>query len=277
MPGPRRVDLTRIMEPLESIFLHRLVEPEARPHVGADSIDQRLFDQAGEEVDDCFSCLLGGGADRFHGFQIEVSHENAELSEQRLFVRRKQVIAPVDRCAECLLPRDPGPTSTYEQVETVLQTRDDLFNPQGARADRRQLECKWHPIQTAAELDNGHMVFSRKLKLATCCSRPFTEQGDRFELTELVNRRRRTDLGNRERWHGIDELSVAVERLTAGGQDSDAWRPTENRTNNNRARVQQMLAVVQNKEQLLVLQVVDQQRNGGSTCLVAHAQRGHDD
>jgi hypothetical protein len=49
------------------------------------------------------------------------------------------------------------------------------------------------------------MVFSRKLKFATCCCRPFTEQGDRFELPELVNRRRRTDLGNRERWHGIDE------------------------------------------------------------------------
>jgi len=102
------------------------------------------------------------------------------------------------------------------------------------------------------------LIIYRKLELAGCRGDPVTEQGDRFKLAYLINRHRRVGLGNRERGHRIDEFSVAAERLTACGQHSDAWRAMENRAHNPRARVQQMLAIVEHEEQFLIRQVVDQ-------------------
>src|ERR1051326_3904553 len=151
---------------------------------------------------------------------------------------------------------------------------DNLFNPERARADRGQLDCKRHPVQLATQLDNGSVIVSGKVELPACGYRPVTEKSDRFELAQLLDRRSCVGLRKSERWYGMDKLSVDVERLAACGQDSDAWRPVENPTHHGRARIQQMFAVVDNEEQFLVNQVFDKRQNRRLTRLVAQAQRG---
>ena len=168
MRQSRRIKLVGSLQPFEGILLHRFVQPEAGVHVGAHSIDERLLDQAGQQVD---GRLTGRhGTDRLHRFEGKISRENRQFSEERLLARSKQVIAPVDGRAESLMAWYRRPTSTFEKVETVVQTIDDLFNPQSACADCRELDCKWHPVEPAAELDDGGLIVSRKRELAVAAA-----------------------------------------------------------------------------------------------------------
>src|SRR5690349_9462539 len=105
---------------------------------------------------------------------------------------------------------------------------DDLFNAEGPRADRGQLDGKWHPVELATQLDDGSVILSGKAELPACGCRPVTKESHRFELAQLVDRGSCVGRRKCERWYRVDKFSVDVERLAARGQDSDAWCPVEN-------------------------------------------------
>src|SRR6202044_976170 len=87
--------------------------------------------------------------------------------------------------------------------------------------------------------------------------RPLGEQRDRVRVPRawraVVAR-----IGKRQRRHAVSDLAVDVQRLAAGGQQVDPGATPQNGVGDLRARVDQVLAVVQQYQQVLGAKGVEQ-------------------
>ena len=130
----------------------RLEQPV--PHVvGAlVELNERLVDQAREEVDDAPCVLRVRRADRLRGFEGEGTREDRESAEQGTFLVAEQVDAPADGGFECALPGERGARASTEQRESFLELLRDLVGAQRATTTGcGELDRERQPVEPTAD------------------------------------------------------------------------------------------------------------------------------
>src|SRR5206468_13071544 len=130
----------------------RFERAEATLALGGLSDEERLVDQAREQVEHVFLRDTVAGADPLGGGEGAAAGEDGEAPEYRALFIGEEVVAPVDRCAERLVAGHRNTTAAGEQAEAVIEPRRDLLDGQGANARGGELEREWDAIEALADL-----------------------------------------------------------------------------------------------------------------------------
>jgi hypothetical protein len=111
---------------------------------------------------------------------------------------------------------------------------------------------------------------ARELELGQLALDSFDEELHRIRVSYGFGLRSR--LGQRQRLQRIGLLAGNSKRLAAGGQDRRPFRTREQDIHELRAAIQQMLAVVQDQQDLARLQMRAHRLGCGRACSFAHAE-----
>ncbi len=90
-----------------------------------------------------------------------------------------------------------GSAPSDEQMESVVETLDQLIQAKGAKSHGRELDRQRDAVQAARQLDDGGLVVRGHLEGCAGLSRTLDEQGDGLRLGDPV--RRHSPLGVRYR------------------------------------------------------------------------------
>ena len=180
--------LTCLDEPQEGEFAHALVEAEARPSTRALTNHKGTFDEIRQRVQNNDGRRGSGLADALCRFQAERPGEHTGPSEDGSIVFRQEVVAPRDRGFEGLMARRCGSAAADEQVETVVETLDELIEAQRAKSNGREFDRQRDPVEAPCQLDNGVLVVRRQLESGARLPRALDQQGNGLRLGEAVRR-----------------------------------------------------------------------------------------
>ena len=204
---------------------------------------QRLARQLGEQVGDAIPVEVLAGTDRRGGLRRASSCEHRQSREKRSLVDGQQLVAPVDQRVERLLPRQCGAASAGEQAKAVVQAREHPLERHGPDAGRGELDRERDAIEAGAEsaCDRMRRIGEREVGLFE--PRTVDEERDR-----IGKRRIGIHVIRGERCQRKHLFAGRVEVLAAGREDGDARRMRQHRSGEARARVDQVLAVVEDDE-----------------------------
>ncbi len=205
------------------------------------------------EEGDCLAALERIlGADVLRRLQPEASGEHRQAPQERLLALVEQVVAPGQRRPQRLLAGHGRAAPRREQVERVVEALDDLLGGEGAHPRRRQLDRQRHPVEPVAECRDRRRVVVVKLEAGGGLGRPRGEEPHRLRLQRLFRERAVGKHRQGERGNPPGHLAGNAEGLAAGRQHREAGAAAEQRLDEVRDGIHQVLAVVE-QEQLLAI------------------------
>ena len=179
---------------------------------------------------------------------------------------RQQIVTPIHRRAQRLMTRHRGATAARQQIETIIQPRRDFlrrqdFEPRGSQFDRKR-----NAVQTRTHLRGWRGVFHQS-PICRDRRRALDEKLNRIILSELRERRDMRSVGQCERRHAPNHFAADVQRLAAGRHDLQLGTRTQQRSDQLRARAEQMLAVVNDEQQFFRAEIIreDSRRESPAT------------
>ena len=206
-----------LLEACERVSPNRLEHREARLAVGLLLLaEQAVVD---ERRDSGESSL--GAADRLCGLQRAAAREDGELREELTILRSEQVVAPVDRRAESLLPRRLVARAAREQLEAALQPGEQRLRREQLRPRGRQLDRQRQTVEADADLRDRRRVRRGDGEVGLHGPSALDEERDGLELGEVSR------VGHGERRHLELPLAREPERRAARGQQLQARRSCE--------------------------------------------------
>ena len=253
--------------------LRQPVPGHARAMLGG---QDRLAGQRGQQVQH----LSGGqpviGADALGRVQLEPAGEHRQPRPQQPLRLAAQLITPLDRGPQRLLPGRARAAAPGQQAQPVAQPGVDLLRGQHPGLRRGQLDGQRQPVQPAA--DPGHR---RTVRLGHREPRhhlrgPLGEQPHRREHPQPCRRQRLARLRHRQRRHRQHHLAVDNQRFPAGGQHPQPGRRPQQQVRQLGGGVHQVLAVIQHQQQLPAREVAGQRRLRRKAGPVLQAQRARD-
>ena len=154
VPAPDSSASPLDLQALERVRADRLQHREARLAVGLFLLaEQAVVDQRREPGEDVLAAADGLG-----GVERAAAGEDGEAREERLLVRAEQVVAPVDRRAERLLAGGQVARAAGEEVEALLEPREQRLRREQLRARGRELDRERQPVEADADLgDRGRV------------------------------------------------------------------------------------------------------------------------
>ena len=108
MPTFDDVDFAGFGEIFQRVGSRGLEQPVTRFGPACIGKDHRACNELGEQIGDCLFVDRGVGHDRRGGFERKAAGENGQTPQDHAFLLRKQIMTPVERRAERLLPRQRG-------------------------------------------------------------------------------------------------------------------------------------------------------------------------
>jgi len=148
--------------------------------------------------------------------------------------------------------------SPGQQAVAVIEPFQDLLRRQHPRPRRGQLDRQRDPIQPLAQASHYRTIVWRDGETRHHAGRPLGEQSYRLVLDQGPRSRMPVTIRDRQWGHLQDLLTLNIEELPARGEDPQTLRVAEQLGGQDRARIAQMLAVVQHQQQLLVRQILQQ-------------------
>ena len=265
LPGPHLLELANLVQLVDAVLANRLQHAVAG--LGAGSGDgETVVGQPGEpvrqaRVDRHEASHLGGGLDR------ERRREHRHPSQQRLFVRLEQGIAPVDRGAQGAVPLVEA-RAARQHPQRVGQSRLHAVEPQRGEASGGQLDGEGHAVERPAHAgDAGHVARAR-LEPGARAS-PLEEQRHRVGALVLVGLQRQPR--NRE-----DVLERQHEAGATGGQNPGLRAGGQKALHEDGDPVDQVLTVVEHDQRLRPAEAGQDRVIDGAARTLRHAEdRGH--
>ena len=176
VPVARVVFLAGFAQALQPERADRLQHGEARGErvgVGA-THHQALVDQgveAGERLRE------RQAADGRRGLQRPAPGEDGEAAEERLLLRREQVVGPGDRVLDRLVPGRGIARSRAQHPQALAEQRQQRGRRQHVRPCRRQLDGQGQPVQPPADLRHGPGVLLGEGEVGIDGPGPLHEEG----------------------------------------------------------------------------------------------------
>jgi hypothetical protein len=260
---------------------HRLQQPVAPPPPVLLSEHQRCRDELIERRQPRLDVSLDG--DRLGGLDRPPAGEDRDAREQPLFLRREQPIAPDQRAMHGLVARDGRAIAVGQDLHLVLQLRGDLAQRSVMAQRRSQLQRQRNAIQLAADLCDCGCVCAVDLVDRRGGARAYAACGIRT-CDKQLRRRRGQDLRRLEviwprqgEWQDRGgSLARDAQRLAAGRQDTQLPAVEYELLGDLGANVDQVFAVVEDQQQLLLCEVLLQQFHHGAAALLGQVEHAPD-
>ncbi len=183
-PGERR-RLAGLVEPFARVEANRLeqaVAPLAPAFVRG---DERLLDEPREHVGAAGHVEPVAGADRLDGGELEAAGEDGEPAEEHPLVGLEQVVAPLERRRERLLPRRRRAVARAEQAEAVVEPLGDRRRAERSQPARGELERERQAVEPEADAGDVRRVLLVEHESGRRRRRPLDEEPDRLVAEQL--------------------------------------------------------------------------------------------
>ena len=212
--------------------------------------DQRFADEVCDAIDDPGRTRIGGDGDR--SFEREIASEHAEPAQDRALFFREQLIAPVQRSAERLVPGQSSAPAGRQKPEAIVEMRRQVPHTKDADTRRCQLERERDTVEPATNLQSRRHVRIGEGEPIHRRHRALVEQlhgrvAQRIAGGEIDRVRREFQRGQ-----AMQRLALCPQRLSARGQNADAGRRLQHRLGQWRCRVDHVLAAVEHDQGSLV-------------------------
>ena len=239
-----------VQELLLGIEPHGLEQPVAALGAALLCTDERLLDQAAEDVGDLGQAELVAGAHGLGGPELEAAREHGEPAEEDALVGLEQIVAPAQRRREGLLPGRRRTGARAQEAEAVVEPLGDRRRPEAPDAPGRQLDRERQPVEAEADPRDVGRVLLREGEAGRDRGGALDEQADRLEV------RRARHTGGSCSGSGI--VSDGTRKTTSPGSRSGSRlvasmvrsrRRAEQRLGERCARRQDVLAVVEHEQQ----------------------------
>jgi hypothetical protein len=168
-------------------------------------------------------------------------------------------MTPIDGSPQGLLTREGRATAARQESEAIIQPLHQLLDGDRPDLGGRQLDRERDAVQVPADLLDGRGILLGQGKAGEGGGRPLYEECHRLCLSQLLNRHSLTIVpcrGQGERGHAIGDLARQSQWLTARGQHVHPGTASQEDIAQGGARLDQVLAVVQNHHHLLRSEIV---------------------
>ena len=185
-------------------------------------------------------------------------------------------MAPLDRCEQGTLPRDRRARAARQQAEAIVEPFGELRDRERAHARGRQLERERDPVEPATDPRNrsGRARIEREVRVRR--ARALDEEPPRVGREHAL----RVGLvlgGEREGRDPPARLALDSERLAARRQHAHVRASGEHGVDDDRARGEQVLAVVEHEQEIRLRQPMRQDFERGRAGGLGQPARGDDD
>src|ERR1700692_2869871 len=138
---------------------------------------------SGLQGDESFRDEVAEGADRFRWGYLAIRHyqprrlcrkvagENGKTSHDQALRLGQQLIAPVQRCAQCLVPRQSRSAAARQHSQAIIKTCGDLLDAKRGDASRREIYGQRDAIEAPTDRSNYWKVLSIRRELRLQCTR----------------------------------------------------------------------------------------------------------
>ena len=220
MPAVQLVRATALREAFQCVFADGAEHQEAGLAIARRHLAQQaLLDERTEAIEQV-DVQLVPRAHLLDGVQSGAAQEDGEAPEERPFVIGQQLVAPVDRSAQRLLPLRAIAAAAGEKIQPVAQARQHRLGSEDVDPRRGQLDRQGEAVQPRADLRNGGRILVGDAEVRLDCHRPLDEQGDRFVLRQRLDRVVTPRIGCGQRRDRVLTLAVDPQGAAAGGEDA---------------------------------------------------------
>ena len=234
-----RLELAARHQQLVGVLAHGLEQPVARPaQRGLVSGDDRLVDEAGEHVH------REPRRHRRRGLGVEGSDEHGQTPERRLLRGLEQLVAPLDRGSHRPVAGRGEPRAAAERAQPRLEIGQDLRRRHDADPRSGELDRQRQTVESLTQRRN------RRARLAV-----WDELG--VALPRALHEQPPGILG-RQRVQSPYRFAAHPERFAARRQDPQVPTRPQERRRQLRARIDDVLAVVDHQQHVAVGQVAAQ-------------------
>ena len=240
-----RVELvdSLVLQQFPSISPHGLQHQVARPIRTAAHGHHGLVDQTGQQIQ---RVVLGGSRPAAHpvcGFQVESACEDGEPDEQVLFGCGEQLIGPLDRRSQTLVPRQCPAHATREQPHPAIEATGEVQAAHHPHAGGRQFDRERQSVETSADRRHRTDGFALEIEVGPARPGPVLEQ-------------RGCIVGGKgcQRQH---PFPFDAERLPTGREHRHRRTVRHDLRDEPRRTLQHVLAVVHDEDQPARLEVLD--------------------
>ena len=238
---------------------HRVEQLEAAV---ADGLDDRFVGEAAQGLAGARS------ADVLGRREPEAAGEHRQLRPQLLLGRRAQLVAPGDGGAQRAVPVGGRPDGA-EDAEPVAQPGEQLLDGHAAQPDGGELKGERYPVEPPAQLGDGGGVLRGEREARHRRPGPVDEQRDRVGVRGgRVVRRRHLKRADHQRVLGRQAEGGAARR-----QDAQPGRGLQQQRGELRAGLGEVLARVQQEQQLALGQVLREDLGRVARGLVGQPER----
>ena len=240
-------------QPVPRVLADRFQHHKARFAVGLGLLHQALADQRFHGLENTQRGF--DIADCVYRFQGAASDKHGEPPEQFLLVGGEQVMAPIDRPAQRLLPCRQVARPAHEKAQPMAELREHALRRQHPHPRRGEFDRQRQAVEPVADLRHRGSVLVGDREGGLHRHRALDEQGHRFVLGQSIQRRQASEVGQRQGRNGIIRLAGQTQHFPAGDQHFQAWRSAQELAEQWRG-IDHLLEVVQHQQHLFPAQVV---------------------
>ena len=272
----QRRRLGGVGETLTRVHADCLEQPVAPPLARLLDRDERLLDEARQDIRDRRRGESLPRADHFGRIELEAAGEGRQPAEEDLLVGLEQVVAPLERCRQRLLPRRCGAAARAQEAEPVVEPIGDRCSAEGAEAAGCQLERERQPVEAEADARDvlGVLVGEREARRRR--GGALDEEEDGLVLEQPGRRNRVLEPGQLERGDPEHDLSGDAQRLAARRDDGQSRRRAQQAIRQRRCARDDVLAVVEYEQQRARREEVDHRVERLLRSERTHVERGCD-
>ena len=204
------------------------------------------------------------------GLQREGPREHRHHPEYPPLVLIEQLVAPLHRGGQRLLPRRRRPVPVGQQREPVTDPVQQLRHAQRLHPGGGQLDRQRHSVQPRHQPRHRRRRLAGQRELRNRAAGPVGEQRHRLgpgRLSQVIG------IGQGQRRQPVPGLPGHPQRLPAGRQHPHLIAGGQQPGAQLRGRAGHVLAVIQHQQQLLPGQHPGQRRGRRKAGLLPHAQR----
>jgi hypothetical protein len=209
-------------------------------------------------IDDAFAAG-NHGLDRL---ERETSSENCETVQNRALGFGEQLVAPVERRAERLVPRQRGAAAAGQETKPIIKACRELSQSKRVDPAGGEFDCECNAVEPAANIGNDRRVGVGQLKSVKHRGSPFDKELDGRKSQGFLGFEPDRRRWNAERQQAIKPFAGRAQRLPAGGQNVHAGRCLPYALDQIGNGVHNVLAAVKHQEHFLVGQESDQRCQG---------------
>ena len=191
-------------------------------------------------------------------FQRERPDEHRQSAQNRTLDRRQQVVAPAQRRAERLMPRNGRPPPAPQQREAGVEKGSGAGDAIGVDTTGGEFDRQRDAVQPPANFGNQGSLVLADLEFAQACGDAFDEKlgrwiGKDFRSAQSVALRRAI-----QRKQPEDALAFGAKGLTAGREDVEFGQLPNEAFRQRRQRVQYVFAAVEDQKHMPAAQECQQ-------------------